>query len=139
LVELEPQFFGAYWITGIDCWMRGAHEEAIAEFQKAVSFSAGPLCLSYVGCLHGLTGNREKALQVLDELEALSEKKYVQRYCFAMVYAGLGEMDRAFEWLEQAYQQREGVLVLLKLMPLMIPALGADARFAGLLGRIGLL
>jgi adenylate cyclase len=139
LVELEPQFFGAYWITGIDCWMRGAHEEAIAEFQKAVSFNAGPLCLSYVGCLNGMTGNREKALQVLDQLEALSAKKYVQRYCFAMVYAGLGEMDRAFEWLEQAYEQREGVLVLLKPMPLMIPALGADARFADLLGRIGLL
>lgn len=139
LVELEPQFFGAYWITGIERWMKGAHEEAIAEFQKAVSFSAGPLCLSYVGCLYGLTGDREKAQQVLHELQTLSAKKYVQRYCFAMVYAGLGEMDRAFEWLEKAYEQREGVLVLLKPMPLMIPGLEADPRWPGLLGRIGLL
>jgi adenylate cyclase len=139
LVELEPHFFGVYWITGIECWMRGAHEEAIAEFQKAVSLNPGPLCLSYVGCLYGQTGEREKALQVLDELQTLSAKKYVQRYCFAMVYAGLGEMERAFEWLERAFEQREGVLVLLKPMPLMIPALGADPRFAHLLQRIGLL
>lgn len=139
LIELEPHFFGAYWITGIECWLRGAYEEAISEFQKAVTFNAGPLALSYVGCLYGLAGDREKAQQVLDELQTLSAKKHVQRYCFAMVYAGLGEMDRAFEWLEQAYEQREGVLVLLKPMPPLIPALDADPRLPGLLRRIGLL
>jgi hypothetical protein len=69
----------------------------------------------------------------------LSTQRHVRRVDIAIVYVGLGEMDRAFEWLEKAYQQREGALVWLKVVyGRRYPALGRDPRFAGLLRRIGL-
>ena len=50
----------------------------------------------------------------------------------------MGEMDRAFELLERAYEQREGNLVYLKGFYRQNPKIGADPRFADLLRRIGL-
>jgi serine/threonine-protein kinase len=139
VIELEPNYFGGYWMTGAERWVRGAYEEAIPQFQKAVALNAGPLPLAYVGCLYGIVGDREQAQRVLDELQTLSTKQYVHRYCFAIVWAGLGELDRTFELLEQSYERREGVLLFLKHVARQIPQLGTDPRLADLLKRIGLL
>jgi len=67
-----------------------------------------------------------------------AHEQYVLRCYLAMVHAGMGEMDRAFESFEQAYQQRDGILVLLKHIARFIPGLSADPRLADLLRRIGL-
>jgi protein kinase-like protein/AAA ATPase-like protein/tetratricopeptide repeat protein len=138
LIELEPRFFGGYWLTGAESWTRGRYEQAIFGYQTAVDLSGGPHVLSHVGSLYGIVGEREKAQQALDELQKLSTKQYVHRFCFAAIYAALGEMDRAFECLEQAYEQREGVLVFLKHITPLIPGLGDDPRLTDLLRRIGL-
>ena len=55
----------------------------------------------------------------------------------AVIYAGLGEKDQAFAFLEKAYEQRESKLVMVKASPLSDP-LRSDPRFADLLRRIGL-
>jgi len=48
-------------------------------------------------------GERDKAQGALDELLQLSAQQYVPQFFIAMIYAGLGEMDHAFDWLEQSY------------------------------------
>ncbi len=55
----------------------------------------------------------------------------------AMVYVGLGEKEQAFAWLEKVYEERNGVLLLLKVWPVLDP-LCSDPRFAYLLRRVGL-
>lgn len=56
---------------------------------------------------------------------------------FALIYAGLGQKDEAFEWLEKAYQERSSYLLYMKSYPSMVP-LRSDPRFQDLAGRIGL-
>jgi hypothetical protein len=58
-------------------------------------------------------------------------------FYLATLYAGLGEKDAAFKWLEQALQERAYRMVYLKIDP-TFDSLRSDPRFAGLLQRIGL-
>jgi hypothetical protein len=55
----------------------------------------------------------------------------------ATVYAGLGDRDKAFEWLEKAYQERSPRLTWLKVEP-MLDSIRSDPRYADLLRRMGL-
>ncbi|MFY9557566.1 MAG: protein kinase [Blastocatellia bacterium] len=138
LIEIEPYFFGGHHLGGIERWTRGLLEEAISGCQTAVTLGGGPLPLAALGCLYGLAGERDKAQQVLGQLQELRAGRYVPLYNMALVHAGLGEMDRAFEYLEEAYTQREGILIFLRHNALLIPGLSADPRFVDLLQRVGL-
>jgi hypothetical protein len=70
-------------------------------------------------------------------LQRLAKTKYVSPYHLAMVYAGLGEKTKAFEWLEKAYEDREGRLTILKYTP-EFNSLHTDSHFADLLRRVGI-
>jgi hypothetical protein len=54
---------------------------------------------------------------------------------FSMIHMELGELDRAFEWLEKAYAVRDGYLVHMKVSP-QFDAVRGDPRFQDLLGRM---
>jgi len=138
-IEMDPNFYGGHALIGNEAEANGRYEQAVAEITKAVELGGGTQELSGLGGVYGKMGQRDKAQQVLSQLMKLSTQRHVRRLDIAMVYAGLGEMDRAFEWLEKAYQQREGPVVWLKVIyGRRYPALGRDPRFADLLRRIGL-
>ena len=80
---------------------------------------------------------REEAEEILTRLETESRQHYVRSEYLAMGHAALGEMDRAFESLERAYQARSAGLIYLHLDPGYEPMKG-DPRFTELLNRIGL-
>jgi len=67
----------------------------------------------------------------------MAKQRYVEAYSFAIVYAGLGEKDAAFQWLEQSYQDRANDLGGLKIDAL-VDNLRSDPRFADLVRRVGL-
>jgi serine/threonine protein kinase len=139
LIEIEPNFFGGHYLSAVEFWWRGMWEQAISGCQMAAALGGLPIVLSSLGSIYGIVGERDKAQQVLDELAELSSRRYVPRYDVALVYAGLGENDRAFECLDQAYEQREGTLIFVKRVAAdLIPGLRADPRLADLLRRIGL-
>jgi len=138
LIELEPNFFGGHWLIGSEFWTKGRYEQAISKYQTAVALGGGQNVLVNLGCLYGIVGERDKAQQVLNELQELSASQYLLPYSIALVYAGLGEVDRAFEWLEKSYEQREGLLLAFKHTASRIPGFSSDPRLADLLRRIGL-
>jgi tetratricopeptide (TPR) repeat protein len=72
------------------------------------------MALSMRGCAYGLAGRREEALTILDELFEIRERKYAAAFNIARVYAGLGDRDNAFEWLEKAIEERNAELVHLR-------------------------
>src|SRR5207247_11130986 len=78
-----------------------------------------------------------KELAVIDELKELSKRRYVSEYRVAAIYAGLGEMEQAFEWLEQAFEDRDSWLIWLNADP-VFDVIRSDPRFTKLLRRIGL-
>jgi serine/threonine-protein kinase len=138
-IEMDPSFAGGHMLIAGEAGTRRRYEQAASEFQKAVELGFGTEATSELGTTYALMGQRDKAQQVLSDLVKLSTQRYVRQMDIAKLYMGLGEMDRAFEWSERAFQQREGGLVHLKLIWCRWnPALGRDARLADLQRRIGL-
>jgi tetratricopeptide (TPR) repeat protein len=112
------------------------YKEAVAEFEKALAIAPGnTLALTGLGYGYGADGRRTEAQKVLDQLNEISKHKYVPAMQFVIVYAGLGEKDKAFEWLEKAYEAR--ALSVTKAVPTLAP-LRSDPRFADLLRRMNL-
>ncbi len=127
------------------CFLGRAYEqkerlpEAIAEFQRAVELEKdNGETWSGLGHAYALSGNRIEAQKVLDQLKELSAHSYVAPYNFAVIYAGLGEKDRAFALLDRAYAERSYYLAVYLTTDARLDTLRADPRFAELRRRIGL-
>ncbi len=136
-IAMDESFYFAHWILGTAYEMTGAVPEAIAEYQKARQLNDDPWVLALLGHALATSGKRDEALKILDQLKQISRQRYVNAYNFALVYAGLGERDQAFQWLEKSYQDREPRITRLKVDPLL-GDLHSDPRFADLVRRVGL-
>jgi len=138
-LEMDPNFAFVHYILGQAYLRKGAFAEAIAEFQKAATLS--PNIYQYkagLGQAYARAGKSTEARKLLSELEEQSKQRYVSGCEFAAIYAGLGERDQAFAFLEKAYGQRDEKLFGWgKSHPLLDP-LRSDPRFTDLLRRIGL-
>src|SRR5207247_2152990 len=111
---------------------KGMYEEAIAELQKERNLFGGPSRhLAQLGYAYAVSGKRDQAQGVLDEVEEASKlyRPTPITYDRALIYAGLGEKDQAFAWLEKAYQVRHGAMALYKVEP-MLDSLRSDPRYA---------
>lgn len=111
---------------------KGLYHEAIEEYLKA-DYEHSWYC--FLGYTYGVTGKREKALEILNHYLELSKKEYIWNANVAIIYLGLGEKDKAFEWFEKSYEQREGWMTMLKVEP-FFDSLRSDPRFQDLLERM---
>jgi DNA-binding winged helix-turn-helix (wHTH) protein/TolB-like protein/Flp pilus assembly protein TadD len=137
-LELEPDYGGARFFLGRVYKQKGMYREAFAELDKARDlFNDSAEVMSVIGYTCAVSGRRAEALKIVRELQNQSKQRYVSPYHLAMVYAGLGEADQAFSWLEKAFADREGRMTILKVVP-EFDGLRSDPRFADLVRRIGL-
>lgn len=113
---------------------KGMYPESIASFQKSGS---APYTLGHLGNAYARAGNMSAARDAIARLQNSVQQNGVGRYEIALVYSGMGEKDRAFESLEEAYHSHDVGLVYLKVDPSLDP-LRSDHRFESLLRRIGL-
>ena len=105
---------------------------------KAREFSGGNTeAVSLHGYALAVSGNRDEARAVLDELNRSSAERYVPPYNIAMIYNGLGEKDETFVWLEKAYEERDVRLTFIKVDPKW-DKFRSDPRFADLIKRMKL-
>ena len=70
-----------------------------------------------IGYVHGIRGETSEAKKILDELLAMTRRRYVPATKVARVYAGMGDRDNAFRWLEKACHERDLWLVFLNVDP----------------------
>jgi serine/threonine-protein kinase len=136
-IEMDQNFYYAHWHLGLAYESKGSFQEAIAEYQKALQLEDDPWVRALLGHAYAASGKRDEALKVLNQLKETSKQRYVPAYGIAVVYAGLGEKDEAFRWLEKSYQDHANDLVILKVDPLL-DSLHSDPRFADLVRRVGL-
>jgi serine/threonine protein kinase/tetratricopeptide (TPR) repeat protein len=137
-VELDPNYPVTYWILGLLLRKMGRYELAIAEGEKGVKLSGGsPLMSAALAQTFATAGRRKKAIQILDDLRKLTNQKYVAPYFFAGIHIGLGEDDRAIEYLEKSYEEHSHWLIYLHIDPSM-DGLRSNPRFQDLLRRVGL-
>lgn len=114
MIEIEPEFYGAYWLKGAICLVEGKYNDAIDELKKGVSLGGHQTVLADLGSAYGLAGQTEEAAAVLNQLLEMRRKTYVSAICLARVYARIGENDQAIEWLEKAVEERNGEMLFLK-------------------------
>ena len=108
-LELDPNNAFAHSILGWCLIEKGNKAEARAEFQKATSLDDLPWYISSLGYACAANGDRAKAEQILQDLEELSKQRYVSPANRAAVYLGLGEKEKALDWLEKAYEDRDPI------------------------------
>ncbi len=135
-LELDPDHLLALWFQALSEEQKHQFPEAIVKWEKAVKLSDGPLYRGQLANAYALTGNRAKALKILEQLKALSKEKYVAPVDIAIIYTGLGDRNSAFRWLEKAYQERTARIH--EVSEPHFDSLRSDPRFPDLMRRIGL-
>ena len=136
-LELDPNFWGTYQSLSRVYEGKKQYAEAIAALEKARHLDNNTGILGYLGCVYAAAGKKVEAQRVLDELKALSKQRHVSPYSIASIYAGLNDKDRAFEWLNKAYEERSFNMALIK-VETVLDNLRPDPRFKELLKRMNL-
>ena len=139
MIDLDPTFPRAHENLGLAYLRQGRNAEAIDEVQKAVNLSAGGdrRPLRNLGYVYGILGKRAEALAILKQVQEKYEKQEAAAQDVAAVYAGLGQKEEAFAWLEKAFEGRSGPLPKIRWESAFEP-LRSDPRYTDLLRRMGL-
>jgi serine/threonine protein kinase/tetratricopeptide (TPR) repeat protein len=137
-LEMDPSFPLAHACLSDSYKNKRMYKEAVAEMLKAIDLSGGSVVwVSALAQTYALAGRRDEAIKILNELKARSKQEYVSPNLFAYIYAGLGDKDQAFAWLEKAYEERSDLVGGLKVGRQLDP-LRSDPRFQDLLRRMNL-
>lgn len=138
-LDLDPNNAMAPWTLAMVCAHRD--KDYAAALRQAEIFLQRdrdrPDGYAALGWVAGMAGRRDKALEMLGELDRLSRKLYVRGETRAWIFAGLGEKDKAFDALNQVCEERSPGIIYFKLDP-MLDRLRDDPRFGQLLRRVGL-
>ncbi len=139
-LELDPSYSDASLVLARAYVKLGMNQQAIAELQKARIFNERALLvLGALAHAYARAGQREEALKLVGELKRIEaeERGFVPPFGIIWAYAGLGDEEQAFAWLERSFQERRDRMVWLNVDPLLDP-LRSDPRFHDLVRRVGL-
>jgi tetratricopeptide (TPR) repeat protein len=136
-LALDPSFAGAHGYLGQAYLQEKQYEKAIEYSREAISLSGETSYKAELGYAYAVSGRPHEARETLAELIQLSNRKYVSPYNMALIYAGLGEKNQAFESLDKAFQDRTVRLFSIQVHP-DFASLRMDPRFTALVQRIGL-
>jgi eukaryotic-like serine/threonine-protein kinase len=138
-IEIDPNFWFSHCFLGRAYEQKGRLTEAIVEFQRAVELEKDNAeTWSGLGHAYAVSGNRAEAQKILDHLKEVSAHSWVAPYNIAVIYAGLGDKDRAFALLEQAYKDRSYYLPTYLATDARMDSLRSDPLFGELHRRVGL-
>lgn len=135
-LDIDPHYCNAMWFMALAQEQKGLLSLSIANLEQSVSLCGGPLFLALLSRAYALSGERTKALEILDRIKTLSHQTYVSPFDIAVIQIGVGDLTSAFEQLEEAYRQR--VFRLVELTMPMFDNLRPDPRWKNLVRRIGL-
>jgi TolB-like protein/Flp pilus assembly protein TadD len=139
-LEMDSNFAFVHLQLGQAYLQNSMYKQGIAECEKELLVSPRhPYALSGLGYAYAVAGRSAEAQKLLDQLNAVSEQKYVPAVSRVGVYVGLGDKEKAFEWLGKAYEDRSigSTFVTIKMDPIYDP-LRSDQRFQDVLRRMNL-
>jgi eukaryotic-like serine/threonine-protein kinase len=138
VLEVEPELPLAHLTLGWGRMLTGQPAEGIAAMERAVELASdNTIYLAQLGQAYARVGRVDEARDVLARLEELSRRRYVSPYHMAYVHTGLGDYERALDWLERAYEERTGGVFGVKGSFLFAP-LRSHPRFLALLRKMNL-
>src|SRR5262249_10132624 len=107
-LSFEPDNRGALLITSWAYEQKGMFQDAISVLQKLRQSTHKKAAIA--GAL-ARSGRRVAAEEILNELLQQLDKTYTSAYEIAVIYAGLGQIGSALQWLDKAYAERSGFLL----------------------------
>ena len=135
VLALEPESPSANWFLGFALLGAERFDEAIATLEKTASLSnRSSAVLGVLVRAYARASRRTEALRVLDELHRRRQRGYVPAAAFLNAYLGLGDTEKAFEWLGRAAEEKSNIMQFLKVHP-FFDSLRGDPRFAEFLRR----
>lgn len=135
---LDPKDSGQHYFLGVGYESTGKVQDAISEYQQAMQLSNDAQGLA-VALAHAYSaaGKTAEAQRILRDLEHKSKESPLSPYTMATIYAGLGENDKAFDFLEKAYTDKSLDFPSHLQSDLLLDTLRPDPRFQSLLRRVG--
>ena len=136
--QLDPEYFMLHFIAGRAHMRLNNYAQAIAHL-KASQTGTGefPLMDAALGLAYAVSGKKGLTAKMAEQFKAAAKKRYIPPTYFGMLFAGLGDKDKAMTWLEKAYDDRADGLTWLNVEP-MLDEVRNDPRFQDLIRRIGL-
>ena len=120
---------------------KGLYEDAFVELDKAKGINPefdAQFTFSYAHVL-ALVGEREKAVEQMNELKKQGVNGYVDPVLMAMICSGLGEKDKAFDWFDRGFQSRASHMMELQTVAereFWFKNISSDPRYATLLKKM---
>ena len=137
-LDLDESFGAAHVMLGRVYVAKGLPDRAIDELERAKSLmGARPDVITPMAYVLARAGRRSEALATLDQLQRIATPRDPSPFRIAYVYIGLGDTDRAFEWLQKAIEARDWQMGMLNVEP-AFDVMRSDQRFATLVERVGL-
>ena len=132
VVRMESSFHWGYFFAGWALERLGRHVESVSALREAVRCSSNsPVMLAGLGHVLGILHDRVGTIRIIDELKRMRGDKGIFAYELGIIHAGMGDVERAFQWLERAVQERSGWIAYLHVDP-RLEALHSDPRFKAL-------
>jgi TolB-like protein/Flp pilus assembly protein TadD len=137
-LEIAPNVPMALYGLGLSYHHKNQPREGFSEFQKAYVSTGGDIAaVMFLGLTHALAGRKKAAEKELAKLKALAKRTYVPAVYSAFIYVALHDLDRAFEALYKACEERSSYLIFLNVQP-YFERLRADPRYRDLANRLKL-
>jgi TolB-like protein/DNA-binding winged helix-turn-helix (wHTH) protein/Flp pilus assembly protein TadD len=136
--QLDPNYYrNHFWLARVYA-QKGMQVEAIAESEKVLAaMPDSSVGLTEYAYSLAVAGRQPEARKILQRLQEKSKHEFVPAYNFAIIHVALGESDKALDYLQKAYQERDWALMVLAVEPRLDP-LRSDLRFRELLGKVRL-
>ena len=135
--ELYPSLSTLHAYEGMSLTGLGRLDDAITAYRKAEEMGcADPIARGSFGDCLARAGHREEAEALGVQLEELRAQSFFPACPLSMVYAGLGQTERTFEWLEEAFRDRDPILTFVGVFA-PFRELRSDPRFTDLIQRVG--
>jgi TolB-like protein/Tfp pilus assembly protein PilF len=136
--QLDAEYFMLHFIAGRAYMRLNEHARAIAHLKQARTETGEmPLMDAALGLAYAVSGKKAETLKLAEAFKSAARKRYIPPTYFGMLFAGLGDKDKAMMWLEKAYEDRADGLTWLNVEP-MLDEVRSDPRFQNLIRRIGL-
>ena len=137
---LDPQYAETYFNLAMSYQLLHRYDDGIAALKTAISLSGNPprpVMVAMLGLMQGLVGRKAEAQKIYDDMLETSKKTPVSPYYLGILSVGLGDFDKAMHYFEQAYEERDGILIYLAVDP-VAESIWPDPRFAPLIRKMGL-
>ena len=113
MLELDPKDYWGTMGLMLVYVENEMYENAVSILEK---YPNVPLCAAYLGFCYARLGNIGGAHKILEDCLRISKNSYFSPYFIAIIYSGLGDPDKVFEWLNRAYEVQDPWQTMIKMV-----------------------